>query len=362
MHQRVTIVCKKRFLDRLISSSTVPADFAILCLVMDLVIRQPSTPTASMLSQAYGSVKSLIGLLEASEYLTLEVVQCKILCATYELGHGLLAAASMSVAACARVARFIGLQPRRQGGTSVYLNALEDEERSRAWWALANLDRFIGMCHKEPHLCTQDAAMNDSLPTDDDSWLQDNVTITMPTNATIATAHDITLGQFARESQVSHLIGRVIRHVFDPTPDATFQAQQYSQLERALVALMPHLINEDREFGKYCTALGMCSSALFVLYEHSQPASVGITNDEGSLYLMEPLSTQIVQLSSALFGTGEDTNYGTFSPYVPLSLYQAAVVQLRLWKKTGEEHYLQGLSSLKGTLGYFGRRWTIAGK
>lgn len=141
MHQRVTIVCKKRFLDRLISSSTVPADFAILCLVMDLVIRQPSTPTASMLSQAYGSVKSLIGLLEASEYLTLEVVQCKILCATYELGHGLLAAASMSVAACARVARFIGLQPRRQGGTSVYLNALEDEERSRAWWALANLDR-----------------------------------------------------------------------------------------------------------------------------------------------------------------------------------------------------------------------------
>jgi hypothetical protein len=103
-------------------------------------------------------------------------------------------------------------------------------------------------------------------------------------------------------------------------------------------------------------------SALFVLYEHSQPASVGITNDEGSLYLMEPLSTQIVQLSSALFGTGEDTNYGTFSPYVPLSLYQAAVVQLRLWKKTGEEHYLQGLSSLKGTLGYFGRRWTIAGK
>jgi hypothetical protein len=80
----------------------------------------------------------------------------------------------------------------------------------------------------------------------------------MPVNATIATAQDITLGQFARESQVSHLIGRVIRYVFDPTPDANFQAQQYSQLERALSALIPHLINEDREFGKYCTALGMC--------------------------------------------------------------------------------------------------------
>jgi hypothetical protein len=81
----------------------------------------------------------------------------------------------------------------------------------------------------------------------------------MPIDATIATAQDMTLGQFARESQVSHLIGRMIRHVFDPTPDAAFQVQQYSQLERALSALMPHLINEDREFGKYCTALGMCS-------------------------------------------------------------------------------------------------------
>jgi hypothetical protein len=77
---------------------------------------------------------------------------------------------------------------------------------------------------------------------------------------------------------------------------------------------------------------------------------------------MEPLSTQLVQFSSALFSTGEDVDYGTFSPYVPLSLYQAAVVQLRLWNQTGEECYWQGLSSLKRTLGYFGRRWTIAGK
>jgi hypothetical protein len=77
---------------------------------------------------------------------------------------------------------------------------------------------------------------------------------------------------------------------------------------------------------------------------------------------MEPLSTQLVQYSSALFSTGEDVDYGTFSPYVPLSLYQAAVVQLRLWNQTGEGRYWQGLSSLKRTLGHFGRRWTIAGK
>lgn len=142
VHQRVTIINKKRFLDRLVSFNTIPADFAALCLAMHLVIRQPSTPSASMLSQTYGSLKSLIGLLEASEYLSLDVVQCRILCATYEFGHGILAAASMSVAACARVARFIGIQPRQRGATPGKSDTPEDEERSRAWWALANLERY----------------------------------------------------------------------------------------------------------------------------------------------------------------------------------------------------------------------------
>lgn len=89
---------------------------------------------------------------------------------------------------------------------------------------------------------------------------------------------------------------------------------------------------------------------------------MSITDSEGSLLLMEPLSTQIVQLSSALFRTGEDISYGTFSPYVPLSLYQAAVVQLRVWKRTGEERYCHGLSSLKQTLGHFNKRWTVASR
>ena len=141
MHQRVTIICKKRFLDRFVSFSTLPADFAVLCLAMHLIIHQPATPPVSMMSQTYGNLKSLIGLLEASESLTIEVVQSKILCATYELGHGILAAASMSVAACARVARLIGLQPRRQERTQDDVDTLQAEESSRACWALANLER-----------------------------------------------------------------------------------------------------------------------------------------------------------------------------------------------------------------------------
>jgi hypothetical protein len=77
---------------------------------------------------------------------------------------------------------------------------------------------------------------------------------------------------------------------------------------------------------------------------------------------MEPLSTQIADFSQRLFGgADEDRDYSTFSPYVPLSLYQSAVVQLRLWKQTGDSTYEDRLVSLKGILGHFNRRWVIAG-
>jgi hypothetical protein len=78
-------------------------------------------------------------------------------------------------------------------------------------------------------------------------------------NATLATPSSVTLGQFARECQVSHLAGRVVRHVFDPTSDRDFQNDEAQQLERTLKAFMPILIAEEMQFSKYCCAIGICS-------------------------------------------------------------------------------------------------------
>ena len=75
---------------------------------------------------------------------------------------------------------------------------------------------------------------------------------------------------------------------------------------------------------------------------------------------MEPLSTQIAQFSSRLFDR-DDIDYTTFSPYVPLSLYQAGVVQLRLLKQTGGEASEDELNSLKRILERFRQRWASAG-
>lgn len=78
-------------------------------------------------------------------------------------------------------------------------------------------------------------------------------------DANLATSHDIRVGQLARECQVSHLAGRVVRHVFDPAADHDFQEQEAAQLERTLMALMPVLSAEELQFGRYCSSLGICS-------------------------------------------------------------------------------------------------------
>ncbi len=119
-----------------------------------------------------------------------------------------------------------------------------------------------------------------------------------------------------------------------------------------------------------CTSLAMMRlflggiliicSALFVLHDSMGRNGTGGSNDR-ALDAMEPLSIRITQFSLRLFGTGQDLNYGTFSPYVPLSLYQAAVVQLRLWKRSGEIVHEDNLRSLKHILEYYCRRWLIAG-
>jgi len=83
-------------------------------------------------------------------------------------------------------------------------------------------------------------------------------------------------------------------------------------------------------------------------------------SDDRALDAMEPLSHRITQFATRLFGTGQDLNYGTFSPYVPLSLYQAAVVQNRLWMRSGDAAYRENLLALKHILQFYSRRWMVA--
>ncbi|KAH7304841.1 hypothetical protein BKA65DRAFT_602133 [Rhexocercosporidium sp. MPI-PUGE-AT-0058] len=324
--QRMPIVSKVRFFERLPSIFSNPqADFLVVCLAMNLILQYPIPGDQSMQSSSYVVVKSFISVLESTSFLSLDVVQARLLVTFYELGHGIQGGASLSIAGAASSARFICL------------------------------------CNGDSLCTTEDPQSSDSLPIEDTQWAQDIVPDT--TYHTLATPSDITVGHFARECQISHLIGRVLKHVFEPASDPEFHAQEAMQLEKTLMAFMPLLIEEHSKFGLYCAALGMCSSALFTLYD-SALFSSQISQDYKDTLLasIQCSSTQITEFSRHLFGDVAAVDFGVVSPLIPHSLYQAAIVQYRLGKQIGEMRYRNGFESLKEILGYFNRRWLIGGR
>ncbi|KIW35706.1 uncharacterized protein PV07_02390 [Cladophialophora immunda] len=297
-----------------------------------------------MQSSLYITVKNIISLLEATDYLSLEMCQCRLLIVFYEIGHGLFPAASISIAACAQAARTLGLH--NQWSTPVTTqHTLDEEERRRVWWAVFNLDRFINLCNNDALFATEDPRTDVLLPFDD------------------GTSSDITMGQFARECQISYLVGRVLRHVLDPTSDRNFHASEELQLERTLKAFMPLLMEEDSKYGQYCAALAICTSALFNLYD----AAMKQYNDEdlGKLRILdciESAAIRLVDFSRHLFADPESIDIRNMSPLIPLSLYQAAMIQYRAWKRTNEIFCKERVTSLFKILANFSKRWFAAAK
>ncbi|KAL5314236.1 hypothetical protein ACEPPN_018661 [Leptodophora sp. 'Broadleaf-Isolate-01'] len=361
--QRMPIISKVRFFERLPTIFSNPqADYLVVCLAMNFILQYPTPGDQSMQSSSYVVVKSFISLLESTNFLSLDVVQARLLITFYELGHGIQVGASISIAGATRSARLLGLNKKNfQELKDSYQARVVAEEEKRVWWATVNLDRFICLCNGDSLFITEDPQSSDSLPIEDSQWAQDIVPDT--TYHTLSTPSDITVGHFARECQISHLIGRVLRHVFEPASDPEFHAQEAMQLEKTLMAFMPLLIEEHSKFGLYCAALGMCSSALFMLYDSALFSSQ--TSSEYKDTLIESIqcsSTQITEFSRHLFGDVAAVDFDVVSPLIPLSLYQAAIVQYRVGKQTGEIRHRNGFESLKEILGYFDRRWLIGGR
>lgn len=136
------VISKGYFYERLPAVFVKPkTDFTVLCLRLRLVIQFPAPSMLSMQSSLYVLVKNMISLLESMGFLSLEVIQAKLLVSFYEMGHGIHPAASISISACARTARAQGLNKNFQRIPEDHAARLRLEVEKRVWWAVMNLDR-----------------------------------------------------------------------------------------------------------------------------------------------------------------------------------------------------------------------------
>jgi hypothetical protein len=53
------------------------------------------------------------------------------------------------------------------------------------------------------------------------------------------------MGKFARLAQATHLLGRVLRHIRDPTTDKRFLSEEREALDRALRSLLSLTVDEE---------------------------------------------------------------------------------------------------------------------
>jgi hypothetical protein len=192
IYHRFPILSQKRFYDCLptIFDGTSDASFSALCLSLHLVQQRPSiSQRESMHTALYVKVKSILSLLEATGFVSLEVVQCRLLVTFYEMGHALYPAASISIATCARIARVLCLHKRNTHVVGEVSNGINSEERNRVWWGVICLDRsalsfqcprtcclmqsrFINICNGDSIFAAEDPKGQDPLPIEDAAWAE----------------------------------------------------------------------------------------------------------------------------------------------------------------------------------------------
>jgi hypothetical protein len=146
IHHRLPILSQKRFYDRshTLFGDTADASYSALCFCILLLHQQPPpSPSGSMQTSQYVKVKSILSLLEATSYSSLEIVQCRILVAFYEMGHAIYPAASMSITTAAKLARVLCLHKSGSQMAENQPQTIDSEERKRLWWAVINLDRYV---------------------------------------------------------------------------------------------------------------------------------------------------------------------------------------------------------------------------
>ncbi|RDW58631.1 hypothetical protein BP6252_13107 [Coleophoma cylindrospora] len=371
VHRWLPILSKSMLKDRirqLRALESPRAEVACLVLCIYLVI-QPYTKVTpgsnEHLSFLYSRAKCVHALVQSSGPVSIELVQAALLLTVYELGHGLLPSAYVSIGCSARLfsAMFLDLKGKGEAGDSTMLWIKEEEER-RARWGIIILDRFLNTSfgRELDSFATLSLTEDKYLPTQDSIWDAANESDSPPTALPVSICSNDKVGSFARQAQAAHLLGRVLQHVHEPTSNVEFNKEEGAQLERTLHSLNKILAIEieDSETD-LCGAIGMCNSALLTLI------TADIEFDEAPCKKSASIKTavQYVMEHADYMKSHESiVDPRVLTLLVPYSIYQAAILHIKIlgFLKTDPRcHYWAGnLYILKTLLVGFGKTWKIS--
>ncbi|KAF2099952.1 hypothetical protein NA57DRAFT_75453 [Rhizodiscina lignyota] len=315
-------------------------------------------------TSSYLAAKYLLVDLEAAGIPTVETLQALMLITLYEIGHAIYPAAYMSVSLCARMAIALGMD-KVTLASCTEMHVLEFEKRKRMWWTALLLDRYVSIGCPGRQLATKGPKLDDPLP-DDDNWDASVRTPAVHNPMTLASDLEIKVCPFARLAQATNLLELVLSHVASGGADPKYSEEEVLQLSKTLIALAKLAESEmnNSTSPANCSTQSLCRSALYVLHQHylsesEKDAAMSPTYCEhAERCLVECSEDTLSHLRSLL---KNDTNGPNMVPLLSLpSLYQAAVVQTRLFRKSEDEDIQKSVGFLKATLKAKRQQWRVA--
>ncbi|KAL8843355.1 MAG: hypothetical protein Q9170_000213 [Blastenia crenularia] len=356
VHPFLPFISKKNFYDHFPPPHVQPnVVFSILISCMKLVSWSPGDIPNSNdpKSASYIAIKRTLTETDLAGIFSLQLLQALILVSLYEMGHAIYPAAYMSVGTCARYALASGIDAYMTIDMSnPALTPLDQEEKRRAWWAVLILDRFVNIGYPKRPLTTQDPISDALLPADD--TLFDQGIVTLDQLYTISSTPDLSMGSFAKLSQATYLLGRVLRHICDLTAERKLHQDEGIQLSNRLQTLLKVLESENQ----INSATAMCSSALMTLHDPNA-ARIDPMHLDFAMNLVKPVAEELPQ-SVADFLSANIDYQAHPSPLLGHWIYQAATVVGRLNAQTGDN--FGRIENLLSRLEYLNRRWLVAGK
>ncbi|TFB00277.1 hypothetical protein CCMA1212_007709 [Trichoderma ghanense] len=344
VHEWMPIVSRIQFLANLVGWLTHKrAELFYLILAMRLSSEQVSNPRTPL----YQASKYLQFRLEHSGVLSLQVIQASMLVALYEIGHGVYPSAYLSIAGCARYATALGIDRSILNRDLNGISWNELEERRRV------CPRFLNLSDPSRHLVTPDPTLENWLPVDDAAF---NNGSGKPEDAyTLGSATALDLGRFARFAQAAHLLGQVLRHVAEGSPES-----ETAQLRRTIFSLVnvSRLEAHLRQM-EFCSQTAVCYCGI-LLMDSSQAKDKDRSLDQLSTET-DAILQSALQLSTHIITRRSFVEiHNRSSPFLLHMLYRVALLYLEASRSAPGDTTADKLHLIKQGMEMMGRRWQIA--
>ncbi|PTB47383.1 hypothetical protein M431DRAFT_536292, partial [Trichoderma harzianum CBS 226.95] len=382
IHLWMPIVSNPRCFNTLLNPLSFDrADVALLCLAMKLNLWLPTASSSDPHTTTYIAARQFLYGLEISGTLSLPILQAAILITIYEIGHAIYPAAYASISVCIQYAAALGLEWKTTSWRDGDQDWIESEERRRVWWAIVILERYISLGCRQRRIITTGPRQDELLPIDDAAW--DKEVMVPRYSMTVSAPSNINMGRFARLSQATYLLDRVLQHLQDSATFSDALSEEAIQLDKALRALVAFTESEtNRREMRICTQTALCQrfmlpyrdthrfkltllitlSGLALLHvPWLYPANESIATKYRSALAWDAMD----QLSDRFLNYSKKILSGTELPILessPLSLhwsYQALVHFCRPSNKNTPSNRLQAQETIQEALKFAYSRWKL---